>query len=138
LTSLRSVKKHCRPPKNSRGRQVFFEGDTMSLESLRQSRYWSYKSQLYDLPAWNPHPRPRPLMFIGYVNGKRCYVRKRGLSYIEMCKKYPAPKRYHIGFVNPYTGVVRHHYMRFSLFYIFCKLIDRLFGTDFGVRDTQG
>lgn len=33
--------------------------------------------------------RPRPLMYIGKHNGKKCYVRKRSLSYFQLKEKYP-------------------------------------------------
>ncbi len=35
--------------------------------------------------------RPRPLMYVGRVNGKKCYVRKRSLSYFQLLEKYPRP-----------------------------------------------
>jgi len=34
-------------------------------------------------------PRPRPLMFCGYHNGKKVYVRKRSLTYWQLREKYP-------------------------------------------------
>jgi len=36
-------------------------------------------------------PRPRPLMFVGWHNGRKCYVRKRSLSYFQLLEKYPPP-----------------------------------------------
>ena len=33
-------------------------------------------------------PRPRPLMFIGHHNGKKCFIRKRSLSFNQLAKKY--------------------------------------------------
>lgn len=33
--------------------------------------------------------RPRPLMYIGYVGGKKCYVRKRDLTYWQLREIYP-------------------------------------------------
>ena len=60
-------------------------------------------------------PRPRPLMYVGRQNGKRCYVRKHSLSYFQLLKKYPPPfqrfgpplKQYHI--------LRRHHHFSKSL-----------------------
>lgn len=37
--------------------------------------------------------RPRPLMYIGRHNGKKCYVRKRDLTYWKLLEKYP-PKSF--------------------------------------------
>ena len=34
--------------------------------------------------------RPRPLMYIGRVNGKKCYCRKRDLTYWQLREKYPS------------------------------------------------
>jgi len=33
--------------------------------------------------------RPRPLMYIGWHNGKKCYIRKRDLTYWQLRAKYP-------------------------------------------------
>lgn len=35
--------------------------------------------------------RPRPLIFCGYHNGQRCYVRKKDLTYWELKEKHPQP-----------------------------------------------
>lgn len=35
--------------------------------------------------------RPRPLMYIGWVNGKKCYVRKQDMTYWQLREKYPRP-----------------------------------------------
>ncbi len=49
------------------------------------------KKLLEELHRKLDKPRPRPLMYIGRVNGKKCYVRKQGLSYFQLLEKYPRP-----------------------------------------------
>ena len=59
--------------------------------------------------------RPRPVMYVGLRNGKRCYVRKHSLSYFQLLEKYPAP----LGWVQlpckPFHVLQRHHHLRKSL-----------------------
>lgn len=38
------------------------------------------------------HSRPRPLMFIGRHNGKKCYVRKQDLSQFQFKEEHPKKK----------------------------------------------
>lgn len=38
--------------------------------------------------------RPRPLMYAGRHNGKKCYVRKQDLTYWELREKYPPPFKF--------------------------------------------
>jgi len=40
------------------------------------------------------NPRPRPLMFVGWRNGKKVYVRKQSLSYFQLKQKYPPPRNW--------------------------------------------
>lgn len=35
--------------------------------------------------------RPRPLMYVGWHNGRKCYIRKRDLTYWQLLEKYPKP-----------------------------------------------
>ena len=47
------------------------------------------KELLKELHKKLDKPRPRPLMFCGYHNGKKVYVRKRSLTYWQLREKYP-------------------------------------------------
>jgi len=38
--------------------------------------------------------RPRPLMYVGMHNGKKCYVRKQDLTYWQLREKHPPPFKF--------------------------------------------
>lgn len=46
------------------------------------------KQQLKDIIAGD---RPRPRIYVGMRNGKKCYVRNHSLSYFQMLEKRPPP-----------------------------------------------
>lgn len=56
-------------------------------------------------------PRPRPLMFIGWRNGKKVYVRKQSLSYFQLLEKYPPPHQY-IQLPKPRHIFQRQHHLK--------------------------
>lgn len=55
-------------------------------------------------------PRPRPLMFIGWHNGKKVYVRKQSLSYFQLKEKYP-PKRFFFNLLTPRHIFMKAHHL---------------------------
>lgn len=67
----------------------------------------------------NPQ-RPRPLMFVGWHNGKKCYVRKQSLSYFQLKEKYPPPSYLGKHFVYKHIFTKRHHF-KHSLWEMFCE-----------------
>jgi len=52
------------------------------------------KELLKELHKKLDKPRPRPLMCIGWHNGKKCYVRKKDLTYWQLREKYPPKPRW--------------------------------------------
>jgi hypothetical protein len=59
--------------------------------------------------------RPRPLMSIGWHNGRKAYVIKRDITYWQLLEKYPPS---HLWFGRPikhWHALQRHHHMRKSL-----------------------
>ncbi len=58
--------------------------------------------------------RPRPLMYIGRVNGKKCYCRKRDLTYWQLREKYPPLRKIDI-LPKPHHILQRHHHLAPSL-----------------------
>ena len=53
--------------------------------------------------------RPRPLMFVGWRNGKKVYVRKQSLSYWQLKEKYPPPRKIDIPPKPPHIFADKHH-----------------------------
>lgn len=69
--------------------------------------------------------RPRPLMYIGRHNGKKCYVRKQDLTYWQLREKYPPP--YNLTKLPKYHHILqRHHYLSPSLLQRIWTLIKSL------------
>jgi len=56
-------------------------------------------------------PRPRPLMFCGYHNGKKAYVRKKDLTYWRLREKYPPPHEY-IRIPKPLHIFQKQHHLK--------------------------
>ena len=54
-------------------------------------------------------PRPRPLMFIGWHNGKKVYVRNQSLSYFQLLEKYPRLRKIDIIPKPRHVFARKHH-----------------------------
>lgn len=66
------------------------------------------KQQLKDIIKGN---RPRPLMYCGYHNGKKCYVRKQDLTYWQLKEKYPPLRKIDI-LPKPRHVFQRQHHLK--------------------------
>ena len=53
--------------------------------------------------------RPRPLMYIGRHNGKKCYVRKHDLTYWQLRSKYPPKPRWDKFLKGTHILAPQHH-----------------------------
>lgn len=53
--------------------------------------------------------RPRPLMYVGRHNGKKCYVRKQDLTYWQLLEKYPPPFDFKRSFKMRHIFAKQHH-----------------------------
>ncbi len=72
-------------------------------------------------------PRPRPLMFIGWHNGKKVYVRKQSLSYFQLLKKYPPPFNFKLPKAPPHILAKQHHLKPLRLQHQYLRYIRRGF-----------
>jgi len=53
--------------------------------------------------------RPRPLMYVGYHNGRKCYVRKQDLTYWQLRDKYPSKPRWDKLLKGKHIFAPQHH-----------------------------
>lgn len=71
--------------------------------------------------------RPRPLMFCGYHNGKKAYVRKQDLTYWQLLEKYPPPFDFERSFKMRHI-FQKHHHLQPSLLEKLYNYLKSLFG----------
>lgn len=53
--------------------------------------------------------RPRPLMYVGRHNGKKCYVRKKDLTYWQLREKYPQKPQWQNMLKTRHILAPQHH-----------------------------